>query len=265
MLGVSLDTWCIHRPVDFEFINANYKAAIIGGAGLLYGCFERFWEEFSEKCKIPFLIWGVGICLPDDPCFGQPVSKDVVQTVARRAEHVNVRDTLTKEYYNLESAHVGPCPSVAYLSDWPKRSSYDKITFSRHDPLVAKFEHAQMAKVLRTRQGKLLSTDNKQHEFSGLVDIVNRIYGSSHVVVTTRLHGAIIAYSLGIPYVALARDEKVRAFKRLCGRGVVIEDVRELSSALDEVECRSLDRPDLSSVVDFGDWSKSFLGSLGAL
>jgi len=65
MLGQTPDTWCMHRPVDFNFINKHYKCAIIGGAGLLDQCFEPFWEKLLNGCKIPMIMWGLGICLPD--------------------------------------------------------------------------------------------------------------------------------------------------------------------------------------------------------
>src|SRR4051812_22817202 len=49
MISREPDTWCIHdKQIDFDFINSNYRCAIIGGAGLLHSCFNPFWKTLSE-------------------------------------------------------------------------------------------------------------------------------------------------------------------------------------------------------------------------
>ena len=56
--------------------------------------------------------------------------------------------------------------------------------------------------------------------------------GKSRLVVSTRLHGAIIAYGLRIPYVAIPRDEKIRAFHRCYGNGALIQHPDQLPEIL---------------------------------
>ena len=52
-------------------------------------------------------------------------------------------------------------------------------------------------------------TDNIQRRLLSLDDIVRGADGKSRLVGSTRLHGAIVAYGLRIPYVAIPRDEKI--------------------------------------------------------
>jgi len=53
MLGEEADVWNLHRPADWDFINNNYKAIVIGGAGLLARPFNHFWVACAEQCKLP--------------------------------------------------------------------------------------------------------------------------------------------------------------------------------------------------------------------
>ena len=59
MLGEETDCWNIHRTIDWDFVNANYRFAVIGGAGLLHKTFTNFWSEFAMHCTVPYVIWGV--------------------------------------------------------------------------------------------------------------------------------------------------------------------------------------------------------------
>jgi hypothetical protein len=71
---------------------------------------------------------------------------------------------------------------------------------------------------------RLLSEDASPPNFParlGLHLIARRYCGSS-LVITSRLHGAIISYALGIPYVAVDRDTKITEFARIYGNGVAV-------------------------------------------
>jgi polysaccharide pyruvyl transferase WcaK-like protein len=58
------------------------------------------------------------------------------------------------------------------------------------------------------------------------------MYQESDYVITTRLHGAIIAYAFKRPYIAISFDPKVAAFNKLYGGGVCITSINELKAAL---------------------------------
>ena len=100
MLGEEADVWNLHRPADWDFINNNYKAIVIGGAGLLARPFNHFWVACAEHCKLPIIVWGIGTCIIDGLA-AQDTMCDVeaVNSVFKRALMVNVRDEVTAELY----------------------------------------------------------------------------------------------------------------------------------------------------------------------
>ncbi len=234
MLPFKLDAWNIHdRKIDFEFINKHYKGIIIGGAGLLHGCFEHFWERTSYECKLPMIIWGVGVCLPDkEP--NCAVSRDIAMRVFEKCDLVNVRDQLTVDYYGLKNADVSFCPTVVYLKKYQNKiSKYRKmILFSSHEQLLSSREILIIKEKLKNIAKSFKYTNNMQTKLMGLNDIILRYYCKSRIVVSTRLHGAIIARSLGIPYIAIPRDEKIRSFCHGYSGGIMVENIDKLENVL---------------------------------
>jgi len=118
MLDQELDTWNIHKsPVDWDFVHKNYDQVIVGGAGLLHSVFEKFWIDLDKNCKLPIIIWGIGVCLPDNDSV-KGVAKDVVKSVFNRAKFANVRDELTREFYQLDNdISITACPTLAYIDN----------------------------------------------------------------------------------------------------------------------------------------------------
>ncbi|HPD46895.1 MAG TPA: polysaccharide pyruvyl transferase family protein [Anaerohalosphaeraceae bacterium] len=233
LLGHTPDTWCMHdRKVDFDFINANYKGALIGGAGLLHKCFQPFWEGMAEHLRIPAIIWGIGGCFH----FNNDVTvveRSIVQRVLQRCDLVNVRDDITADYYDMRNVSITPCPTIAYVAQFRHEvERTGKVLFSSHEELVPRTETVAIKEAIRAAAGRFLFTDNIQKVRSGLNDIIRRYYCKSSIVVTTRLHGAIIAYGMSIPYVAFAWDEKLRAFNRLYGNGVLADSPNLISDLL---------------------------------
>lgn len=235
MLGRTTDTWNMHdRSIDFDFVNRHYRSVIIGGAGLLDRGFEPFWTAFSRECRVPAVIWGVGICSPDRNA-EKGVDRDVFRAAAARCALINFRDDLTADYYGTHQASISPCPTIVYLEESGRKGPGDPaghVLYASHDELVAEPERDLIRSRLEQCVGPVRLTDNIQRRLLSLDDIVRSAYGKSRLVVTTRLHGAIIAYGLGIPYVAIARDEKIRAFHRCYGNGELIEHPDQLPEIL---------------------------------
>jgi polysaccharide pyruvyl transferase WcaK-like protein len=80
------------------------------------------------------------------------------------------------------------------------------------------------------------------------------MYQESDYVVTTRLHGAIIAYAFKRPYIAISFDPKVAAFNKLYGGGLCISSVDELKAGLlsDQFKAPSEYEKEIKRVRDFG-------------
>jgi hypothetical protein len=264
LLGHETDTWCVHRrPIDFDFVHHHYRAVVIGGAGLLHRVFEPFWQQLREECRLPMAIWGVGGCFPDGraegglPCPSAPA-------VADRCDLVNVRDDVTAEVFGFRGADVSACPTLAYLDGPVRRGRRGSgVLFSSHEELVGSHATRPITRLLARRFPAHRTTDNEQTRWRGVADIVRRDYLPSRLVVTTRLHGAIIAYGLGIPYLALARDEKLRAFARLYGNGVAVDELADLADAL-AGPLPAATRPiALAPVRAFGARARAWLAGLG--
>lgn len=255
MIPFKTDAWNIHdKRIDFNFINEYYKGIIIAGAGLLHGCFEHFWKRIPHECKLPIVVWGVGVCLPDKKP-NSAVKKDIAMKVFKKCDLINVRDRLTRDYYNLENANVTPCPTVVYLKDYIEKVSRSSqtILFSSHEQLLSISEIVRIKNKIANFTKNFEYTNNIQNIFLGLNDIILRFYCKSYLVVSTRLHGAIIARGLGIPYIAIPRDEKVRAFCREYSGGIMIEDIDELESVLINENLALVKPINTDSILRFGE------------
>lgn len=263
MLLQTTDTWCIHdNEIDFNFINQNYECAIIGGAGLLHECFEPFWKKFLQECNIPTIIWGVGSCIPDRTTITNDYRK-IVAKVAKQCDLVNVRDQLTADYFGMENAHISACPTLVYLEEFHKDVSKNSklILFSSHEELFEAIEKKRIKNTVSQVATEFKYTDNIQYSFLGLEDIIRKYYANSRLVVTTRLHGAIIAYGLGIPYITIPRDEKIRAFYQAFGNGISVSNVNELKEALknESINKITLEPIKVNPVSEFGEQARNWL------
>lgn len=252
LIGQTTDTWCMHNTnIDFDYINQAYSCGIIGGAGLLDQGFEPFWQLLAKRCSLPLIIWGVGSCIPDTR---QQIGVDpeLVSTVAERCALINVRDQLTVENYSLSGASVTPCPTVYYLRRYSaQQRPNSQPLFAYHDELIGDDEKGDITSILQRRFPDLVLTDNIQRPNWGLDDIIRSDYAVASMVITTRLHGAIIAYGLGVPFVSLCRDNKLRAFSAEYAPNTAFESLDDLVRALPDLSMLTPGRPLLSDHEKF--------------
>jgi len=258
MLDQELDVWNIHKsPVDWEFVHKNYTEVIVGGAGLLHSVFEKFWVDLDKNCKLPITIWGIGVCLPDnDQVKGVP--KAVVQSVFARAKLANVRDELTRDFYQLDpKISITACPTLVYIANTFKvedKKKYEKkVLHSSHVDLEPTSTTPEIKKIIESAGFKYLFTENIETKKEPLKKIL-KMYQDCDYVVTTRLHGAIIAYAFKRPYIAISFDPKITAFHKLYGGGVCITDINQLPAALasEKFKEKSNYHLELDRVREFG-------------
>jgi len=258
MLDQELDVWNIHKsPVDWEFVHKNYTQVIVGGAGLLHAVFEKFWVDLDKNCKLPITIWGIGVCLPDnDQLKGVP--KAVVQSVFAKAKLANVRDELTRDFYQLDpNISITACPTLIYIANTfkvaEKEKSEKKVLHSSHVDLEPTSTTPQIKNIIESAGFKYLFTENIETKKESLKKIL-KMYQDCDYVVTTRLHGAIIAYAFKRPYIAISYDPKITAFNKLYGGGRCITDLNQLKQALagDQFKAESDYQRELSAVRNFG-------------
>ncbi len=253
LIRKSPDLWCIHRDVDWSFVNSTYKGAIVGGAGLLHKGFETFWRSLSTNCRVPVVVWGVGVCLPDwDSDAG--VSRSVFRETVTRSDLVNVRDDLTANRYEVEVTDISPCPTVAYVEKFRrKHKASEAVLFVSHEELVDSGETRKIWDVVRSKAGDAVYTSNVAARWQDIDHMIREFYCPASLVVSTRLHGAVIAYGLGIPYITVPRDEKVRAFVRLYGNGKAVEFVEDLPGVLGSVETERCEPTELPRIREFAE------------
>jgi hypothetical protein len=267
MLGVEPDTWCIHDTnIDFDFINRSYRCAILGGAGLLHACFEPFWGRLARECRIPLILWGLGGCFPtrvSEDMQRAGVSRTLVQQVANRCDLINLRDDITADYYCLASCSITACPTVEYLDKFSntnhRKDGY--VLLSEHRSLVGRADSRRLRNFLRASGAPLRVTDNRQSFQRRLEQIIVGSYLPSAAVVTTRLHGAIIAYGLGIPYLSVTRDQKIEAFHRLYGNGLNVDRVEDVIPLLPELLHLQLAPRELGELRAFGQRARAWTES----
>jgi hypothetical protein len=258
MLDQELDVWNIHKtPVDWEFVHKNYTQVIVGGAGLLHAVFEKFWVDLDKNCKLPITIWGIGVCLPDnDQLKGVP--KAVVQSVFAKAKLANVRDELTRDFYQLDpNISITACPTLVYIANnfsvAAKSEGGKNILHSSHVDLEPTSTTPQIKQIIQSAGYEYLFTENIETKKTPLKAIL-KMYQDCDYVVTTRLHGAIIAYAFKRPYIAISFDPKITAFNKLYGGGRCITDLNQLEQALagDQFKAESDYQRELSAVRNFG-------------
>jgi polysaccharide pyruvyl transferase len=147
----------------------------------------------------------------------------VVRALADRIDLVNVRDEWTAGCYDFADVSVTPCPCVVDVrARFRKRATRGETLFACHTDLMDRDEAERILDILRAHQTSVRYTDNIQRAEMGVDDIIARHYCGSSLVITSRLHGAIISYALGIPYVAVDRDTKIAEFARMYGNGVAV-------------------------------------------
>jgi phosphohistidine swiveling domain-containing protein len=258
MLFVKPDIWNFQdNHADFNFINKNYKCAIIGGAGLFHKGFEATYVNILENCTIPVIIWGVGICLPNGKVIiKEGVNKKVIANIEKKCDLINVRDELTANYYNLTKALITACPTIAYLQKFRNfvKEDSDLVLYSSHDELVPLEENQKIISAITQNTLNFKMINNLFSKEKKISDIEAMIleYCQSKIVVTTRLHGAIIAYGLGIPYIIIPFDEKLRAFHQKFGNGVIANNLQELKNYLTNHDWIDLQPIKLQPVIQFG-------------
>lgn len=217
-----------YASVDID----RYDVALVGGAGLLAAGFTPFWEWLARQ-RIPVIMFGLGVCLPDEDSEvprnslgGVPV--ETVRALGDRLLYANMRDRLTKDLYGLDRAEVTYCPTLAFVrARYGQPARGRNVLYAHHQRLVSSGEGAEL------RRHADDDTDNLMHDTSPSAILAK--YLEADVVLTTRLHGAIIGVALGRPYVAVAHDEKLRAFHAEHGGGLLIDDPADAPDALARV------------------------------
>lgn len=241
---------------NYTNVNINeYDIAIIGGAGLFHISFSDFWK-FIGNSGIPIIIWGVGICRmhKDTPYFKQfevkesYVHKEIIDRIKKNIILVNVRDNLTNNFYELD-ANVSYCPTAIYFKNEKELSLGKDILYVHHDQHIFENQKDLFLKYCTHITDNFFYNDIKE---------VIQNYTNSKLIVTTKLHGAIIANCLGRNYIAYSKDDKIKEYCDLYGGGICIKELKELETITPH-EWKVPINIDYEKIESFGNKVKSIL------
>jgi polysaccharide pyruvyl transferase WcaK-like protein len=203
---------------------------VIGGGGLFMDYFAPFWTGLRElKPPASLCIWGVGYCdLKAEPSH-PPL--DVVREIVQASLICVVRDNLTRNYLGADV--VGPpipCPSMVAVRPEPggwgvlhvdNYTTVGASAFDVMDTVSREFAHTTSRPYRRT---------NNKINTAVELDRVLSLYAASDVVVSSALHGCIIAVAMGKVVCAVSGDRKIEAFMNAAGLGDWVVDMRDVAS-----------------------------------
>ncbi len=194
---------------------------VIGGGGLFMDYFEPFWRGFEPLAeRRRFVIWGAGYvdlkAVPSRP------GRDLVRRIVARAEIAVVRDDLTRDLLgpDLHLPAPVPCPSLAAIS--AQGSAATGLLHVNNYTTVGAEAYAVMRSVggaFAEQTGRVYRETNNRIEpgrEAELTAVLER-YRRSDLVLSSALHGCVIAVAMGRPVLAVSGDRKIEAFMEAMG------------------------------------------------
>lgn len=236
---------CDEPFVDESLASLNKIPAtdlvIIGGGGLFMDYFQPFWEGFRRIAgRVPYVIWGVGYCDIKHEPSRPPL--DMMREIVSGSRLCVVRDELTRRL--LADCALPPavgCPSLHAIKPCEARGygvlhvdNYTTVgaqAYERMDAWGREFAH-RTQRPFRSTNNRIAAGNEQE-----LSDTLQR-YAMSDVILSSGLHGCILAVALGRKVLAVSGDHKIESFMEAAGlRDWVldadeVERVPEMLSAL---------------------------------
>ena len=220
------------QPATLEALAALPAGAcvVIGGGGHFMDYFAPFWAGLRELApRLNLCIWGVGYCdLKNEPSH-PPL--DLVREVAHAARVCVVRDRLTRDYLGGGALpDPVPCPSIAAVEPAPPGTALlhvDNYTTAGADV------YEVMDGVCRRHAavtGRPFLRTNNRIERTTEAELARQLslYERAGAVVSSALHGCVIAVAMGRPVVAVSGDRKIEGFMAMAGLADWVLDVSEV-------------------------------------
>lgn len=193
---------------------------IIGGGGLFMDYFTPFWDRFLDIAgDIPFCIWGVGFCdLKQEPSLAPFY---LLKEIVKKSHLTVVRDNFSRDYLSAAISYQPiPCPSMAVI-DIEKRNNFSLLHVDNYLSVGAssykKMDEIGQEFAVKTDR-KYRQTNNRIHSGNKkeLAAILSR-YQEADMILSSALHGCIIAVSMGKKIIAVSGDRKIDAFMTAAG------------------------------------------------
>ncbi len=204
---------------------------VIGGGGLLMDYFIPFWEAFQPVAdRVPFCIWGIGYC--DMKLEHSLPPGNLITGIINKSRLCIVRDELTRSYLpdcNL-SVPVS-CPSINVVErvsligkDILHVDNYTTAGEAAYEAMctVGKVFANQHKIIYRQTNNRITKDSEKEMEK------ILSIYKQSCYVLSSALHGCIIAVAMGLKVLAVSGDRKIEGFMESVGLQDWVLDINEV-------------------------------------
>lgn len=194
---------------------------IIGGGGILKDYFEKFWIEilkFQKKIGYKIYIFGIGVCDHKDVSKSTIMNRDIIFEILNVSKINYIRSPIN--FLKSDKIEETFCPSMYYVYDKYLKlagSEKNQLLYVSHESLVGKNKDLEIINNLQEycKKNNLLYTQiNNIAKNQNAIDFMMENYLSSKIIVTTRLHGYIIAKSLGKKVLAISKDNKIDGFAK---------------------------------------------------
>jgi polysaccharide pyruvyl transferase WcaK-like protein len=206
--------------------------------------FVPFWESLRNVASgLRYGIWGVGFC--DLKCEPSRPPTKLLQEVVERSQFCYVRDELTRSYLAACQLPASvPCPSVVAVRHGvqPGRGllHVDNYTTAGADVFEAMQVYGerfakQTERILRCTNNRLNPANERT------LHATLKLYDHSDMVLSSALHGCLIALAMGKKVLAVSGDRKIESCMEAFGLGDwVIEacNVHDVPQRLRELDAQ---------------------------
>ena len=212
---------------------------VIGGGGLFMDYFMPFWEGFLPiAARVPFCIWGVGCC--DLKRFQSRPPGKLLAEIVGRSRLCIVRDELTRAF--LSGCRLPPpvtCPTVLAVA--ATGGEQNRLLHVDHYDSVGPEHYERMVEIARAHA---VRTGRSYRQTNNLISAGHRgalrqtldLYASADLVLSSRLHGCILALAMGRRVLAVSGDHKIESFMQSAGLGEWVCGLDELDTLPSRLE-----------------------------
>ncbi|BET67557.1 hypothetical protein ASA1KI_24750 [Opitutales bacterium ASA1] len=226
---------------------------VVGGGGLFLDYFEPLWRGLLPIARrVPLVIWGVGVC--DSVHRASTPSRALVQDVVGAARLCAVRDGLTRAFIDLPQVREPiACTTLNALEG--RTSAPDGLVLhaDHYDNVGAdnfeKMERFAAAHAAATQRRHRKTNNILEPGRRDALDRIVGLYTSADVLLTSRLHGCIIAAAVGCPFLAVTGDRKVDSFMQATGLQRWLCSLDEVDSVPARLEALDRERPTANAFV----------------
>jgi polysaccharide pyruvyl transferase WcaK-like protein len=209
-----------NKALDLELKNINSNdSIIIGGGGLLKDYFEKYWLEILKYKKMnnfKLYIFGVGVCQHKNVDKNTVLKQSLVENIINSSEATYFRAPLP---FHNDKVKETFCPSIYHIfKNYKKQENVEKkLLYVSHESLVGKSNDLKIIEILKkyseVNNLKYSQVNNIARDSSQVESTIDE-YNKASLVVSTRLHGYIIATALGKKVLAISKDYKIDGFAK---------------------------------------------------